>query len=377
MVAAATLAHAGAQLDKKGQIRGRCISPESFISANRKFRQMEASMKILRPVILLIATFAFLRTAVVSAQSKGQPINVGYSSVAGTETAAWVTKEAGLFEKYGLDVTFKRLAGSSLVAQAMVAKELSIAQIGGTAVVDARLAGADMVYLASTIDSMVASIHSLPSITKIEDLKGKKSGVTRFGAITDFFGRFALKTKGLVADRDVGIVQTNDLPNTLTLLKTGAIQAGVLVAPVTAQARKMGFPELVDMTKIGGSFPFNGVVTTREYLKSKENREVVQRFLKAYVEGISIALKNREFTLKVIGEYTRTTDPDLLEETYQVNVAKAFLKVPYPSVEGFKTILDFVAETRDPKAKAIDPRSFLDASFVKQLDDSGFIKSLY
>ncbi|HEX9444300.1 MAG TPA: ABC transporter substrate-binding protein [Candidatus Binatia bacterium] len=334
-------------------------------------------MQISRPVILLLASLAFLPTAMVRAQSKGQPINVGYSSVSGTETAAWVTKEAGLFEKYGLDVSFKRLAGSSLVAQAMVGKELSIAQIGGTAVVDARLAGADMIYLASTIDSMVASIHSLPSITKIEDLKGKKIGVTRFGAITDFFGRFALKSKGLVADRDVGIVQTNDLPNTLLLLKTGAIQAGVLVAPVTAQARKMGFPELVDMTKIGGSFPFNGVVTTRDYLKSKENRDIVQRFLKAYIEGISVALKNREFTLKVIGDYTRTTEPDLLEETYQVNVAKAFLKVPYPSVEGFKTILDFVAETRDAKVKALDPKSFLDPSFVKQLDDSGFIKSLY
>lgn len=333
-------------------------------------------MKIVTNVLALLLVFAGSRD-LAWAQSKLHPINVGYSSVSGTETAAWVTKEAGLFEKYGLEVTFKRLAGSSLVAQAMVGKELSIAQIGGTAVVDARLAGADMVYVASTIDSMVASIYSLSSIKKIEDLKGKKIGVTRFGAITDFFARFALKSKGLVADRDVGIVQSNDLPNTLTLLKTGAIQAGVLVAPVTAQARKMGFSELVDMTKIGGSFPFNGVVATRDYLKSNENRDVLQRFLKAYVEGISVALKNRPFTLKVIGEYTRTTDPELLEETYQVNVAKAFLKVPYPSVEGFKTILDFVAETRDPKAKTIDPKSLLDASYVKQLEDSGFIKSLY
>jgi ABC-type nitrate/sulfonate/bicarbonate transport system substrate-binding protein len=338
---------------------------------------MGTEMKNIRLVLLLIFASAFLQTAIVSAQTKGKPINLGYSSVAGTEAAAWVTKESGLFEKYGLDVTFKRLAGSSLVAQAMVANELSIGQFGGTAVVDARLAGVDMVFLASTIDSMVASIHSLPSITKLEDLKGKKIGVTRFGAITDFFGRFALKTKGLVADRDVGIVQTNDLPNTLTLLKTGAIQAGVLVAPVTLQARKMGFPELVDMTKIGGSFPFNGVVTMREYLNSKDGRDVVERFLKAYVEGISVALKNREFTLKVIGKYTQTTDPELLEETYQLNIAKAFLKVPYPSVDGFKAVLDFVAETRDPKAKAIDPKSLLDASFVKQLDDSGFIKSLY
>jgi ABC-type nitrate/sulfonate/bicarbonate transport system substrate-binding protein len=334
-------------------------------------------MKALSTAILLLSVLVGSAARDVLAQSKGQPLSVGYSSVAGTETALWVAKDAGLFEKHGLDVSFKRLSGSSLVVQAMVGKELALAQIGGTAVVDARLAGADLVYLASVIDSMVASIHSLPSISRIEDLRGKKIGVTRFGAITDFFARFALKTKGLVPDRDVGIVQTNDLPNTLSTLKIGAIQAGVIVAPVTAQARKLGFPELVDMTKIGGSFPFNGVVTTREYLKTKEGRDVVQKFLRAYVEAISVALRNRDLTLKVIGEYTRTTDPEMLDETYEVNVARAFRRAPYPSVEGFKTILDFVAETRDAKAKALDPKSMLDPSFVKQLDDSGFIKGLY
>jgi len=330
----------------------------------------------MKTVLTMLSVLLGMFAQCVWAQPK-QAINVSYSSLAGTETALWVTKEAGLFEKYGLDVSFKRLSGSSLVVQAMVAKEISIAQIGGTAVVDARLAGADLVYLASVIDTMVASIYSHASITRLEDLKGKKIGVTRFGAITDFFARYALKTKGLVADRDVGIVQTNDLPNTLSSLKIGAIQAGVVVAPFTLQAGKLGFRELVDMTKIGGSFPFNGIVAMRDYLKSKENRETLQRFLKAYVEGISVSLKNREFTLKVIGEYTRTTDAEMLEETYQVNIAKAFLKVPLPSVGGFKTILDFVAETRDPKAKNIDPNSILDASFVKQLDESGLIKSLY
>jgi NitT/TauT family transport system substrate-binding protein len=338
---------------------------------------MEKKMRALVGVMVLLSGIQIFSSEIAWAQGKGQPLSVAYSSVAGTETALWVAKEAGLFEKYGLDVSLKRLAGSSLVVQAMVGKEVSIAQIGGTAVVDARLAGADLVYLASVIDSMVASIHSIPSITKIEDLRGKKIGVTRFGAITDFFGRYALKTKGLVADRDVGIVQTNDLPNTLTMLKIGAIQAGVVVAPVTAQARKMGFPELVDMAKIGGPFPFNGVVTTREYLKSKEGLDVLQKFFKAYVEGIHVCLTNKDFTLKVIAGYTRTTEPEMLEETYQANVAKAFLKAPYPSVEGFKTILDFVGETRDPKAKAIDPKSALDASFVKQLDDNGFIKNLH
>jgi len=324
--------------------------------------------------ILLVLFFLTVTGQFAQSQTKGQPITVGYASLAGTETALWVGKDTGLFEKYGLDVTLKRLGGSSLVVQAMLAKEIAISQIGGTAVVDARLAGADLVYLASVIDTMVASIHSVPSIKRIEDLKGKKIGVTRFGAITDFFGRYALKTKGLVADKDVGVVQTNDLPNTLASLKIGAIDAGVVVAPFTLEARKMGFPELVDMTKIGGPFPFNGVVTTREFLK--KDIDIVRRFMKGYVEAIAYSLKHKDQTLKIIGQYTRMTNPEILEETYRVNVADAFRKAPYPTADGFKTILDFVAETRDPRAKSIDPKSVINAGIVKELDDSGFIKSV-
>lgn len=331
-------------------------------------------MRVKAILLLLLGLFP-LYSPFAWAQSKVQSISVSYSSVAGTETALWVAKEMGFFEKNGLDVSLKRLPGSSLVVQAMVGKEVHISQVGGTAVVDARLAGVDLVYLASVIDTMVSSIYSVPSVTRLEDLKGKKIGVTRFGSITDFFGRYALKAKGLVPDKDVGIVQTNDLPNTLASLKIGAIQAGVVVAPTTLEARKLGFIELVDMTRIGGPFPFNGIVVTREYLKQEP--EILRRFMKGYVEGISGSLKNRERTLKIIGQYSRTSDPEILEETYRVNVADAFRKIPYPSVEGFKTILDFVAETRDPKAKTVDPKSIIDPSFVKELDQSGFIKGLY
>ena len=327
-------------------------------------------------VMLVLLAFALLGVLprLAWSQPKLQALTVSYSSVAGTETALWVTEDAGLFKKHGLDVTLKRLPGSSLVVQAMLGKEIAIAQIGGTAVVDARLAGADLVYLASVIDTMVASIYAVPGISRIEDLKGKKIGVTRAGSITDFFARYALKTKGLVPDKDVGIVQTNDLPNTLSSMKIGAVQAGVVVAPVTLQARKLGFSELLDMTKIGGAFPFNGIVATREFVKNEP--ETLRRFLRAYVEGIHFALQNHEQTLKIIGKYARTSDPEVLEETYQVNVAKAFRTSPFPTAQGFKTILDLVGETRDPKAKNIDPKSIIDPSFIKELDESGFIKGL-
>jgi ABC-type nitrate/sulfonate/bicarbonate transport system substrate-binding protein len=344
-------------------------------SSRRGLHRIYNREDIMNKLLAVFSSLCFLFAAPLAhAQRKPQPVTVGYSSLAGTETALWVGKDTGLFEKYGLDVTLKRLSGSSLVVQAMLAREIALSQVGGTAVVDARLAGADLVYLASVIDTMVASINSLPSIKRIEDLRGKKLGVTRFGAITDFFGRYALKTKGLIADKDVGIVQTNDLPNTLASMKLGAIDAGVVVAPFTLEARKLGFPELVDMTKIGGPFPFNGVVATRDLLK--RDTDLVRRFMKGYIEAISYSLKHKDDTMKIIGQYTRTSEPEVLEETYRVNVASAFRKVPYPSVEGFKTILDFVAETRDPKAKTIDAKSMMDTSIVKELDDSGFIKSL-
>ncbi len=334
-------------------------------------------MKILFMLSLALVVLLTQDFQLANAQSKSQPTNVSYAAEGAAGAALWVAKETGLFDKYGVDISLKRLSGSSLIVQAMVGGETPIAQIGGPAVVDARLAGADLVYVASVIGTMVASIYSLPSITKIEDLRGKKIGVTRFGSITDFFARYALKTKGLLPERDVAIVQMNELSSTLSALKIGAIQAGVITAPVTLQTRKLGLRELVDMTKIGGPFPGNGIAVTGDYLRLKETRETLRRFMKGYVEGISIAVKDREQTLKIISQYSRTTDPEILQETYDVIVAKAFLRVPYPSVEGFKTVLDFIAETRDTKAKTIDPKSIVDSTFVRELDENGFIKSLY
>ena len=347
-----------------------------IVQLSRLMGRREA-MKILFMMTLVLVVLLTEDSQLANAQLKSPPTNVSYAAEGAAGAALWVAKETGLFDKYGADISLKRLSGSSLIVQAMVGGETPIAQIGGPAVVDARLAGADLVYVASVIGTMVASIYSLPSITTIEDLRGKKIGITRFGSITDFFARYALKTRGLAPEKDVAIVQMNELSSTLSALKIGAIQAGVITAPVTLQARKLGLRELVDMTKIGGPFPGNGIAVTGDYLRLKETRELLRRFMKGYVEGISIAVKDREQTLKIISQYSRTTDPEILQETYDVIVAKGFLRVPYPSIEGFKTVLDFIADTREAKAKTIDPKSIVDSTFVRELDESGFIKSLY
>jgi NitT/TauT family transport system substrate-binding protein len=104
----------------------------------------------------------------------------------------WVTKEARIFEKYGLQVELIYIGGSSKVVQAMLAKEIPIAEIAIPAVIQANLAGADLVMLAGPNHKPGQKIMVRPKIKKPEELKGKKIGVTRFGTSDDFLLRYVL-----------------------------------------------------------------------------------------------------------------------------------------------------------------------------------------
>jgi hypothetical protein len=78
----------------------------------------------------------------------------------------------------------------------------------------------------------------------------------------------------------------------------------------------------------------------------------------------------------VMGKYLRTTNPAALSDAYEIDVQKYMLKVPLPTVEAVRSVLEDLA-TRNPKAKDADPRRFFDDSFVRQMQSSGFIDTLY
>ena len=314
-------------------------------------------------VLLLSPTVAFAQglTRIVS----------GYSAISGPHAVLWVAREAGLFEKNGLKAEVAYIRSGSTMAQALLAGELQIAQTGGPGVLAAAVGGADFVLVAVALNT--TPIVLMGTVSRMEELKGKAIGVTRYGSNTDISARFALKKFGLQPDKDVAFVQLEDYPGIMGGIASGRIAAGALADPFTDHAKKLGYKEIADIASLGLEFPFVTLTAKRSYLR--DHPEVVQRFIRAYTEVIALYKNNRELAVKVTQKYTGIKDPVILASTVDFYAPK-LARVPYPTVGGIRFVLEQIA-TRDQRAKNVNPETFMDVRFVKQLEESGFIRGLY
>lgn len=322
---------------------------------------------------LFIAVILSLSTLVGSiyAQTK---LKVAYPTTVGSMAVVWVTKEANLFDKQGLDVDLVYVASSSRVVQSMLARDVPVSEIAIPAVIQANLAGADLVMLAGPNHKPGQKIMVRPEIKSREDLKGKKVGITRFGTSDDFLLRLVLGQWKLQPDRDVALIQMGGSQEILAGLASRAVDGGMLSSPLHLQAAKLGYHLLADLSAIGIDYQGAGVVTTRAYLR--ENPDVLRRYLRAYVEGLHRFKTDKNFALKVIGKYSRVNDQEALAETYQHYAVKVMPKVPYPTSPGIQLVLDEIG-SRNPKAKTFKPADFVDSGYLKELEQSGFIRKLY
>lgn len=320
--------------------------------------------------VLLLAA-AFLSSAPAQ-EKKLDKIRIGGGSASATQMSMWLAKEGGFYEKNGLAVEAISIPGSSLALQAMLAGEVPIIQLGGAASIQANFSGADTVIVATIVRKFLFSIFGRPGVERMEDLRGKVFGATRFGTLSDLAARFALRAYGIDPDRDITMVQTGGPAETVTAMAAGKVHAAAISPPATLQARKLKLKELLDLSKLDAEYHVNGVVTSRRYLKSHE--DVVRRFLRAYIEGAARGQKDKNFALKAMGKYFRTDDKEILEESYET-VIKSFSIPPYPSIRGIASLLQGL-EKQNPKAKGANPDDFADSRLVRELDQSGFVKSL-
>jgi ABC-type nitrate/sulfonate/bicarbonate transport system substrate-binding protein len=328
-------------------------------------------MKNRTSVILFTLVLAFVPSRLAAQSTK---LKVAYPTTVGSMAVVWVTKEAKLFDKYGLDVELIYIAGSSRVVQAMLAKDVPISEIAIPAVIQANLAGADLVMLAGPNHKPGQKIMVKPEIKRREDLKGKKIGITRFGTSDDFLLRLVLGQWNLQPDRDVALIQMGGSQEILAGLASRAIDGGMLSSPLHLQAAKVGYHLLADLSATGIDYQGAGVVTTRAFMR--ENPDILKRYLRAYVEGLHRFKTDKSFAVKVIGKYSRITDQEALEETYQHYAVKVMPKVPYPTTKGIQLVLDEMS-LRNPKAKGLAPANFIDVGYLKELEQGGFIKKLY
>jgi ABC-type nitrate/sulfonate/bicarbonate transport system substrate-binding protein len=329
--------------------------------------------KICFAVFFAVITATLLTSGASAQEKKLDRIRVGGGSASATQMSLWLAKEGNYYEKHGLAVEPISIPGSSLALQAMLAGELPIIQLGGAASIQANFSGADTVIIATIVRKFLFWIFARPGIERMEELKGKVFGTTRFGTLSDLASRFALRAYGIDPERDITMVQTGGPVEAVTAMAGGKIHAAALSPPATLQARKFKLKELLDMSKLDAEYHINGVVTTRRYLKTQE--DIVRRFLRAYIEGAARGQKDRNFALKVMGKYFRTDDRELLEESYDTVIKSNFTLPPYPSIPGIASLLQGL-EKVNPKAKGAKPEEFWDSRLVRELDQSGFVKSV-
>jgi NitT/TauT family transport system substrate-binding protein len=309
-----------------------------------------------------------------SAHAQLRKINIAYTATSPYQAVLIVAKEVGLFKKYNLDPTLVFVTGGSLGIQAMLGGDVAMALSDGSASVASKISGVDVVIIASLLNTFPYSLISLPEIKKVDQLRGGKIAVSRFGSATDLSVKMALAKVGLNAEKDVTLLQIGVQTARYAAMLSKNVQATIITPPFTLTARKAGMNTLIDMSELNIPFQLTGMLALRPYLKS--NPETVLSVIRTLSEAIHFYKREKEATLKILGKYLKTDDREALEETHREIAIKALPEKPYPTLAGVKTILDETA-LRNPKAKGFKPEDFIDSSFVKRVDDEGLFEKLY
>jgi len=307
------------------------------------------------------------------AAAKGVKLTLGYSAISGSNIMIWAAQEAGLFEKHGLDVTLIYVSSGPKAVAAILAGETPISIASGEALVRARLSGADLVAFAEQTGTFVFSLITLPSVKRPEDLKGKALGVTRFGASTHRGLLEALKHFGLVPGRDVTVLQVGGVPEILASMEGGRIAGGVLSPPTSIIAKQKGYHELLDIGSLGIPFQQAALVAREAYIR--ERPDVIRAVTKAIVEAIHRIKSDKALAKRILTKYTKVQDDAVLEETYRLFVTNHLKQPPYPAEAAVKTVLDDAAES-NPKVRSANPKEFVDLRWLRELEESGFIRQL-
>ena len=305
-----------------------------------------------------------------------EPLRVGIPGLSAEFAPVWAANDRGLLKKYGFESEIIAMQGGTQLAQAVIGASIPIAVMGG-AYLTAAVRGADLVMIATHMDKFPYSLIVKPNIKKVEDLKGTKLAISRFGSSSDAGLRVALQKLGLNPDKDVTILQVGGQTERFAALKGGTVDGTVVIPPLSGAAQRLGYNALINMTELGISYPQEGVVVSRQMIGSR--RETIIRFLKAYIEGVKELKTDKEFAIAVMAKHLRLDrkkDREALEDSFKEVVIEQMLKIPSINLEAIKVGLDLLGKDKPARASS-NPRDYVDGSLMQELVKSGFTEQLY
>ena len=320
--------------------------------------------------LMVSATGVGLAVRTANAGAPSAKLTVAYTTVGAILTPVWIPLEKGIFQKYGLDVDMKFVSTGPVVVSALIAGEIDIAAAGGEPIVGGILGGADLTIMGFGTTTTPVSLYVVPTITRVEQLKGAIVAVSRFTSSGAYILKVGLKRAGLEAIKDVTLIQVGGIPESLAALQGGRVQGAMLSPPTTYKAEALGFKRI--WSGLGVEYPSLVLATRKSFLRDSE--DVALRFLQAMAEGIHIFKTDKEEALKVMAKYTKVTDRKILENSYADN-SEVHSPTLEPTTSGIRNILETLATT-SPKAATAKLEDFIDPRLVRTLEGRGFFKKL-
>ena len=290
-------------------------------------------------------------------------LRIGYPSISFRQSNVWVAKEYGLFNKYGLDVEPVLLRGGQIATQALVSGDPPIVNVG--TVIQANLTGHTLALVAAVETKYDMVVFTRPGITQLEQLKGKRMGITGFGSTTHYATTILLKHLNF-EPKDLALVPAGLDPERIGLVNSGVLAVTLITSSGAPLARKAGLTEFLQIGDLGVEVQGNGFATSRAYIAG--NRDTVKNALKGFVEAIHYIYANKKETQRVFAKYMRTNDPNN-------GYIKSVPKKPYPTLKGIQFLLDVLSPTM-PQAKNFKPEQFVDLSFLQELEKEGFFNEM-
>jgi len=311
-------------------------------------------------LLLILARLTLGLGADAHAQQK---VAASYPGIAGYNIPFWVALDGGEFKKAGLAVDPVMISGGSKSMQALLSGGLDFAHVSGGVSVQANLSGADVTILATAANSMSAGVIAAKDVKTFHDLRGKKIGIASFGGNNDIGLRFAFKKNGINPDKEVTFLQMGGERNRLTALERGAIAATIMSPPGLFVAEAQGYSRLGDLSAMGMRYPELSIVGRKRDLK--ERRDLVRRYLRAYLESVRVMKGNRDLTVRVIEKYIHVGSKAEALKTYDYFV-KSISDALRTEREG---ITEFLAtlETKTPGVSKRNPNEFIDESVLEEV----------
>jgi len=321
---------------------------------------------ILLQLLLLVVTLAEAR--LLSAADR--LIGVQSARVM-SQSMPWIAEETGIFRKYNLEFPLVYIGTSPLATAAMLGGDAQLMIDGGVGLVRTVVGGNnDLVFIAGIKNHLTQSILAKPEIKRLEDLRGKKIGVTRIGATTHYFALQVFKRRGMEAGRDYAMVQTGGAPEMLAALLSGAIDAGTMSAPwdVSQGYHYVVYGPDLRIAHVAVSF-----ITRRSFIA--QNSPLLGRFMRAMAEAAKILHSDKEIVFKVLSKYLRIEDRKVLDQAYNAEIKSLEPRMEL-RLEAVQAILDDITPT-DARAKKFKPQELYDRRYLDELDKSGFMDKLW